>query len=91
MSSKFISRVDPIEILRNSIVNSKKIKQKGKYLEFEKDIKLPLKTPTAWLSPITNKQYSIGAIWLFLETKDQIEYLTKATELDLEMINIADK
>ncbi len=90
-SSKYMGRVDPIEILRNSIVNSKKIKQKGKYLEFDKDIKLLLKTPTAWLSPITKKQYSLGAIWLLLECKDKSEYLMKTTELDVEMINIADK
>jgi len=65
-SSKYLARVDPIEVLRNWMINSKKCKQKGKYLEFDKDIKLPLKTPTHWLSPITNKQYSIGAIWLYL-------------------------
>lgn len=90
-SSKYVGRVDPIEILRNSIINSKKIKQKGKYLEFDKDIKVLVKTPTAWLSPITNKQYTLGALWLFLECKDKTEYLTKATELEVEMINIADK
>jgi hypothetical protein len=70
-SSKYVGRVEPIEVLRNSIINSKKIKQKGKYLEFDKDIKLALKTPTHWLSPITNKQYTIGAIWLYLEYNDR--------------------
>jgi hypothetical protein len=61
-------------------------------LDFDKDIKLLIKSPTAWLSPITNKQYSLGAIWLYLECKDKsTEYLTKATELEVEMINIADK
>lgn len=31
-SSKYVGRVDPIEVLRNSMVNSKKIRQKGKFL-----------------------------------------------------------
>ena len=65
-SSKYVGRVDPIELLRNSVINSKKIKQRGKYLEFDKDIRFPLKTQTAWLSPDTHKQYTIGAIWVFL-------------------------
>ena len=90
-SSKYMGRVDPLELLRNSIVNSKNIKQKGKYLEFDKDLRFPLKTPTAWLSPHTNKQYTMGAIWAFLEFKDDSEYLTKVTEFDVERINVADK
>jgi len=30
-------------------------------------MKLPLTTPTAWLSPDTNKQYTLGALWLYLD------------------------
>lgn len=73
-------------------MSSKKIRQKEKYLYFEKDIKFPLKTPTAWLSPITNKQYTIGAIWAYLEFKDNSShYPAKTTDYDVEMINIADR
>lgn len=69
-SSKYMGRMDPLELLRMSIIHAKKIKQRGKYLEFNKDTNFALKTPTAWQSPHTNKQYTLGAIWAFLEFKD---------------------
>jgi hypothetical protein len=48
-------------------MEDKKIKLKDKTLVFEKDIRLPLSQLTAFVSPLTNKQYTIGSLWLFLE------------------------
>ena len=58
-------------------MGNKKPKQKEKYIYFDKDLKVPLKTPTAWQSPLTNKQYNIGSIWCYLEYKDKPDYMIK--------------
>ena len=59
---------DPLELLRNAYANKKyKIKSKGNDLYFEKQAKLDVKTETAWMSPQTNKRYSLGSLWLCLE------------------------
>ena len=69
--SKYQGRVDPIEQLRSAyLLNSgskTKIKQKDHYLYFDQDIKLNLKTETAWVSTALNKQYNLGSLWLFME------------------------
>jgi hypothetical protein len=64
--SKYQGRVDPLELLRTAYTEEKKIKLKDKNLVFEKDIRMPLTQPTAWVSPITKKQYSLGSLWLYL-------------------------
>jgi hypothetical protein len=46
-------------------------------------MKLPLTTSTAWLSPLTNKQYSLGSLWLYLEFGKAPEYILKAGEMGL--------
>jgi hypothetical protein len=83
MSSKYQGRLDPLEILRNSISTDKRAKIKEKYLIFDKEIKLALSTPTAWLSPQTKKQYSLGSLWLYLESVHKniglSEYLPKVS------------
>jgi hypothetical protein len=66
MTSKYQGRLDPLDVLRNSISTEKRAKIKDRYLVFDKEIKLALSTPTAWLSPLTKKQYSLGSLWLYL-------------------------
>ena len=65
--SKYQGRVDPLELLRSVYTEDKKVRLKDKYLFFDKDIKLPLSQPTAWVSTISQKQYSLGSLWLFME------------------------
>lgn len=76
--SKYQGGVDPIEQLKNAYNNKLekkvKIKLKGNDLFFDKEIRLNLKSETAWLSPSTSKQYNLGSLWLFME------YHTKAIQ-----------
>ena len=64
--SKYQGRMDPLELLKAVYTQHKKVKLKDKHLIFEKDVRLPLSQPTAWVSPISEKQYTLGALWLFL-------------------------
>lgn len=91
--SKYQGRVDPLELLRAVYTENKKVRLKDKWLIFEKDIKLPLSQPTAWVSPISHKQYSLGSLWLYLEhhLKRINDYLIKITDLGLDTVTISDK
>ena len=79
--SKYQGRVDPLELLRSVYTLDKKVRLKDKSLLFEKDIKLPLTQPTAWVSTISQKQYSLGSLWLFMEhhLKHINDYIIKIT------------
>ncbi len=72
-------------MLRNSYISSKKIKLKDKNLYFDKDIKMPLNTPTAWISTHTKKQYTLGSLWLYMEfyVKNITDYIKKVSEYDV--------
>ena len=87
--SKYQSGIDPIEQLRSAYNNKSKkktkIKQKANELYFDKDVRLNIRTDTAWLSTSTNKQYNLGSLWLFMEfhTKtipDKATYFQKVSE-----------
>ena len=86
--SKYQGRVQPLQLLRNSYTQEKKIKLKDKTLVFQKDIRLPVSQLTAWLSPISNKQYTLGSIWLYLQShlKRIPDYLSKVSEYDIEAV-----
>jgi len=64
--SKYQGRVDPLELLRTTFTEGKRVKLKDKQLIFEKDIRLPLTQPTAWVGNSSKKQYSLGSLWLYL-------------------------
>lgn len=64
--SKYQSRADPIDLLRSAYSEGRRVKLKDKLLVFEKDVRVPLSQPTAWVSPLTKKQYSVGSLWLYL-------------------------
>ena len=91
--SKYQGRVDPLDLLRGVYTEDKKVRQKDKNLIFEKDIKLPLTLPTAWVSTISQKQYSLGSLWLFMEhhLKKINDYLIKITEYGVENVPISDR
>lgn len=77
--SKYQSRSDPLELLRAAYSEGKRVRIKEKHLIFEKDIKIPLSQPTAWVSLTSKKQYTIGSLWLYLEHKlgNVTDYLNK--------------
>ena len=63
--------VDPLEQLKASYsqddFSQLKVCQQGQSLIFSDGIKFPMKTVTAWFSPVTKKQYNLGSLWLLLE------------------------
>lgn len=91
--SKYQGRVDPIELLRAVYTEDKKVKLKDKHLIFEKDVRLPINQPTAWVSPLSTKQYSVGSLWLFMENhlKRINDYITKVSEYGLDSVTISDR
>jgi hypothetical protein len=58
--------IDPILLLRDYTMHKKKIRQSEQELIFG-NIKLPLDTPTAWKPKTSNKQYTLGRIFLILK------------------------
>lgn len=91
--SKYQGRVDPLELLRAVYTEQKKARLKDKYLIFEKDIRLPLSQPTAWVSPISKKQYTLGSLWLYIEShlKHITDYINKITEYGVDNVTISDR
>lgn len=91
--SKYDSRIDPLELLRGVYVDSKRLKHKEQYLIFEKDVKLPLTQPTAWVATDSKKQYNLGSLWLYLQytTGSIFKYLERVTEYGLENVLVSDR
>jgi hypothetical protein len=91
--SKYQGRVDPLELLRGVYTEGKKVRLKDKSLIFEKEIKLSLTQLTAWVSPISGKQYSLGSLWLYMENhlKRIPDYINKVTELGVDNVTISDR
>jgi hypothetical protein len=85
--------VDPLLILREHIQQNKKIERKGGYLYFSNGIKLKLETPTACKQQHSEKQYTIGSIWMYLINKDDslVSYMNKANKEKIETISLKDK
>lgn len=65
--SKYSARMDPLDLLRLAYTEGKAVRLKDRQLLFEKDVRVPLGQPTAWVSPLTKKQYTVGSLWLYLE------------------------
>ena len=92
--NKYQGRVDPLELLRSFTIQKKKIKHKDGYLFFD-SIKLKLNTETPWQSPLTNKQYDLGALWSLIDSDQNkltsVSYLEKSSQLGVDIVNTADK
>lgn len=83
---------DPINLLRDYTTSNKKIDLVGGKLYFN-NLEIPMNHETAWKSPHSNKQYSIGSIWFFLQNH-QIEfkeYAKGCTKNQIEMVSRPDK
>ena len=80
-------------ILREHIQQNKKIERKGAYLVFSNGTKLKLDTPTACKQQNSQKQYTLGSIWLYLISKDDNlgAYMNKANKEKIETITLRDK
>ena len=62
-------KVDPINVLRDAFTSNIKIGLTDNTLVFNPQVKLPLDTQTAWQPPDNLKRYTIGDLWLFLDSK----------------------
>jgi len=62
-------KVDPITVLRDAFTSNAKITLSDNMLVFGSQIKLPIDTPTAWQPSDNNKRYSVGDLWLLLDSK----------------------
>lgn len=94
MASKYQGRVDSLEVLRQTYSDKRRAKLKDNYLIFDKDLRLPLNSPTAWVSPITKKQYDLGSLWLYIEYHLKYiatEYVMKVSELGLQSVTVSDR
>jgi hypothetical protein len=85
---------NPLQLLRDYHSSGKPIK----YLEDEhllvfNTIKVPVDAKTAWLKKVSDTQYTVGAIWFFLENKDIPirDYMSLADQKSFEKVSLLDK
>lgn len=90
---------DPLDLLRSvynkNLQKKTTIKLKGTDLYFDREVKLPIMTETAWQSPQTGKQYNLGSLWLVMEVHSQKipnkeQYFRQVSALKLDPIGVAD-
>ena len=93
MSSKYQGRVDALELLKLTYSANKRAKLKEQMLVLDKDVRLPLNHPTAWVSPITKKQYDLGSLWLYLEYHQKYitDYVIKVSEMGVDSVTVSDR
>jgi len=83
---------DPISLLRDYTINDKKIDCVGKNLYFG-NLEVNLSHPTAWKPKHSGKQYTIGALWLFLKNKDNKDirsYIKECSKSGVEIVSRPD-
>lgn len=94
-----VRQVDPINVLRETIMKKQAIKCKEDCLYFPNKLILRLGTKTAWQSSDTGEVYSLGDIWLYLDSRlgnsDDKAYFTKLAQMkkkhDLKIITASDR
>ena len=92
-------QVDPINVLRETITKKQPIRCVEDYLHFPNKLILRLDTKTAWQSSDTGEVYSLGDIWLYLdsrqESSDNKAYFVRLTQMkkkyDLKIITASDR
>ncbi|KAM3146595.1 hypothetical protein pb186bvf_001125 [Paramecium bursaria] len=93
---------DPLEILRDHIIQKKPIKLKSKgddhRLIFEGNntsIEFKFTQETAWRSTKNNKDYNLGTLWLFLDNKikgvQNKDYIKNAMDMKIEFVSRTDQ
>ena len=91
--SKYQGRIDALDLLRSTYSQGKRAKLRDNALSFEKDVRLPLLHPTAWVSPLSKKRYNLGSLWLFLESHlgHITDYMLKVSEHGLDNVTVSDR
>lgn len=93
--SKYQNRADPLDLLRAAYSDPSgklRVRQKDKQLIFEKDVRVSINQPTAWVSPLSKKQYTIGSLWLYLEFSNNMgDYMTRISEIGVDIVTISDR
>lgn len=86
--------VDPLLLLRDYYSNSKPIEYRNDdHMLVFGSTKIPVDAKTAWIKKVGNSQYTIGALWFFLQNKDKSirEYMSEADHSSFEKIHLLDK
>ena len=85
-------KVDPISLLRDAYSAGGKVTLSDGLLVFNPQLKLPLDTPTAWQPPDATKRYTVGDLWLFLDSRQDPanKYYQRADEFKnkLQMVSV---
>lgn len=85
-------KVDPISLLRDNFTTNTKIGLSDGNLVFGSNTKLLLETPTAWQPSDNLKRYTVGDLWLFLDSRrtDPSVYYQRVNEFNgkLQMISM---
>jgi hypothetical protein len=91
--SRHEGRVDHLELLRTAYSTGKYVKRKDEQLVLDRDVRVSIRQPTAWVATQTNKTYNLGSLWLYLEsaTHRLSTYLDTLTELNLENVVVSDR
>lgn len=86
--------VDPLLLLRDYHSNEKPIQYlSDDHLLVFGSTKIPVDAKTAWIKKVNNTQYTIGALWFFLQKKDLPirDYMIEADHASFEKIHLLDK
>lgn len=85
-------KVDPISLLRETFSGNSKTTLADGVLSFGSQLKLPLDTQTAWQPPDNQKRYTLGDLWLFLDSRqgNPASYYQRVAEFKgkLQMISM---
>ena len=86
--------VDPLVLLKDFYINKKEVLYRSDdHMLVFGSTKVPVDAKTAWIKKVSSTQYTLGALWFFLEKKDmQIrEYMIEADLNSFEKIHLLDK
>ncbi len=86
--SRHEGRMDHLELLKATYSHGRHAKLRDGQLVFDKDVRVSLLQPTAWVASESKKNYSLGALWLYLEySTDRLpNYMEKVTEFGVDNV-----
>lgn len=91
--SRHEGRVDHLELLRAAYSQGRSVQRREEQLLFERGVRAELKQPTAWVATHSSYNYTLGALWLYLEhaTHRLPTYIEALTDLDIRNVLISDR
>jgi len=72
------------------LIKNRPIKIIDNYIVFS-HIRIPISAPTAWVSPISDKQYTIGSLYLCLKYRVfDANYINECNALKIDFVSKSD-